>query len=215
MREDMIRTIEYHVQATAHEIGRDHLNPLVIKAMRNVPRDRFVPLGEQRFAWSDSPLPIGHGQTISQPFIVALMTDLIEPRPDHTVLEVGTGCGYQAAVLAEIVKQVYGIEIVEPLAARAARLLKELGYANVEIRAGDGYHGWPEHAPYDGIVVTAAGVGVPEPLKQQLKIGGKLVLPVEDAAGWQNLDVIERTGENTFETRHTIGVRFVPLTGEH
>jgi protein-L-isoaspartate(D-aspartate) O-methyltransferase len=215
MQEDMIRTIEQHVRDTAAEIGRDELSPRLIAALRKVPRERFVPQGEERYAFSDSPLPIGHGQTISQPFIVALMTELIDPQPGHRVLEVGSGSGYQAAILGELVREVYGIEIVPALARRAADLLRELGYANVTVRAGDGWHGWPEHAPFDGIVVTAAGVGVPEPLKQQLRIGGKLVLPVEDEAGWQNLDVIERTGEKSFRTRHIIPVRFVPLTGRH
>ena len=215
MQEDMIRTIAQHVRDTAAEIGREELSPRLIAALRKVPRDRFVPQGEERFAFSDSPLPIGHGQTISQPFIVALMTELIDPQPGHRVLEVGSGSGYQAAILGELVSEVYGIEIVPALARRAADVLRELGYANVTVKAGDGWHGWPEHAPYDGIVVTAAGVGVPEPLKQQLRIGGKLVLPVEDEAGWQNLDVIERTGEKSFRTRHIIPVRFVPLTGRH
>ena len=215
MQEDMIRTIEQHVRDTAAEIGRDALSPRVIEALRKVPRDRFVPQAEARFAFSDSPLPIGHGQTISQPFIVALMTDLLDPQPGHRVLEVGTGSGYQAAILAELVSEVYGIEIVAPLARRAGDLLRALGYTNVTVKAGDGFHGWPEHAPFDGIMVTAAGEGVPEPLKQQLRIGGRLVLPVEDAAGWQTLDVIERTGEDSFRTRHVIPVRFVPLTGTH
>jgi len=214
-QEDMIRTIELHMLDTAAEIGRDELSPRVIEALRKVPRERFVPPGEERFAFSDSPLPIGHGQTISQPFIVALMTELLDPQPGQRVLEVGTGCGYQAAILAELASEVYGIEIVPALARRAADTLRELGYGNVTVRAGDGWHGWPEHAPFDGIMVTAAGVGVPEPLKQQLRVGGRLVLPVEDEAGWQNLDVIERTGEGSFHTRHTIPVRFVPLTGRH
>jgi protein-L-isoaspartate(D-aspartate) O-methyltransferase len=215
MQDDMIRTIEQHMRDTSAEIGRDALSPRVIAALREVPRERFVPPVETRFAFSDSPLPIGHGQTISQPFIVALMTELLDPQPGDRVLEVGTGSGYQAAVLAELAGEVYGIEIVPALARRAAEVLRELGYANVTVKAGDGFHGWPEHAPFDGIMVTAAGEGVPEPLKQQLRIGGRLVLPVEDAAGWQTLDVIERTGEKNFRTRHTIPVRFVPLTGTH
>ena len=215
MRDEMIRVIEEHVRETCSEIGRASLSARVIAALRKVPREYFVPPGEARWAYSDAPLPIGFGQTISQPFIVALMTDLLDTRPGDRVLEVGSGSGYQAAILAELVAEVYGIEIVPELARQAAAVLGELGYRNVTLKSGDGWHGWPEHAPFDGIVVTAAGVGVPDPLLAQLRIGGKLVLPVEDAAGWQNLDVIERTGEDTFHTRHTIAVRFVPLTGDH
>ena len=215
MHEDMIRAIEDHVLDTRSETGREALSERVLDAMRRVPRERFVPESEARFAYSDSPLPIGFGQTISQPFIVALMTDLIEPQPHHRVLEVGSGSGYQVAVLAQLVEAVYGIEIVPQLAERSARVLRELGYRNATIRSGDGYHGWPEHAPFDGILVAAAGSGVPLALKQQLRVGGKLVLPLESAPGWQSLDVIERVSEDSFRTRHILPVRFVPLTGKH
>ncbi|HNC70199.1 MAG TPA: protein-L-isoaspartate(D-aspartate) O-methyltransferase [Pseudomonadales bacterium] len=215
MREEMIRVIEDHMRDTSAEVGRHTLSPRVIEALRRVPREHFVPPAQARWAYRDSPLPIGHGQTISQPFIVALMTELLDTQPDDRVLEIGSGSGYQAAILAELVREVYGIEIVAELVQQAAQVLRELGYRNVTLKCGDGWHGWPEHAPFDGIMVTAAGAGVPDPLLRQLRIGGKLVLPVEDSTGWQNLDVIERTGEDTFHTRHTIAVRFVPLTGKH
>ena len=215
MQDDMIRAIEDHVLDTRKETGLEALSERVLDAMRRVPRERFVPASETRFACSDSPLPIGFGQTISQPFIVALMTELIEPQPHHRVLEVGSGSGYQVAVLAQLVEAVYGIEIVPELAERSARVLRELGYLNATIRSGDGYQGWLEHAPFDGILVAAAGSDVPLALKQQLRVGGKLVLPVESAPGWQSLDVIERVGEDSFKTRHILPVRFVPLTGEH
>jgi protein-L-isoaspartate(D-aspartate) O-methyltransferase len=209
---DMVRTIERHVSETRHETGRAALAPRVLEAMRKVPRHRFVPDSQKAYAYRDSPLPIGHGQTISQPFIVALMTDLVDPAPGHVVLEVGSGCGYQAAVLAELVKEVWGIEIIVPLALRAQRTLQVLGYTNATVRAGDGYAGWPEHAPFDGIVVTAAGTEVPEPLKQQLKVGGRMVLPVEYSTGMQELLVVQRESEKDFTTRSVLAVRFVPLT---
>jgi protein-L-isoaspartate(D-aspartate) O-methyltransferase len=215
MQEEMIRSIEQHVRDTASETGRAQLSQRVLDAMRKVPRDRFVPAPEQRFAWSDTPLPIGHGQTISQPFIVALMSDLLETRPGDRVLEVGCGCGYQLAVLAALAGEAYGIEIVAPLARRAADVLKELGIENAHVKAGDGCHGWPEHAPFDGIMVTAAGHDVPLALKQQLRVGGKLVLPVEDAHGWQSLEVVERSSAEHYRVRKVLQVRFVPLTGVH
>ncbi len=215
MQDDMIRAIEDHVLDTRKETGLEALSERVLDAMRRVPRERFVPASETRFACSDSPLPIGFGQTISQPFIVALMTELIEPQPHHRVLEVGSGSGYQVAVLAQLVEAVYGMEIVPELAERSARVLRELGYLNATIRSGDGYQGWLEHAPFDGILVAAAGSDVPLALKQQLRVGGKLVLPVESVTGWQSLDVIERLGEDSFKTRHILPVRFVPLTGRH
>ena len=196
MQDDMIRAIEDHVLDTRKETGLEALSERVLDAMRRVPRERFVPASETRFACSDSPLPIGFGQTISQPFIVALMTELIEPQPHHRVLEVGSGSGYQVAVLAQLVEAVYGMEIVPELAERSARVLRELGYLNATIRSGDGYHGWSENAPFDGILVAAAGSDVPLALKQQLRVGGKLVLPVESVTGWQSLDVIERLGED-------------------
>jgi protein-L-isoaspartate(D-aspartate) O-methyltransferase len=182
-----------------------------LAAMRKVPRHLFVPAAAEPQAYEDHPVPIGHGQTISQPYIVAFMTEALGLAGGETVLEVGTGCGYQAAVLAEIAKQVYTIEIVTPLAEEAAARLKRLGYANVEVRAGDGYQGWPEKAPFDAITVTAAAPRIPEPLKQQLRDGGRLIVPVGEE--WQELVLVTRRGDR-FEERRVLPVRFVPMTGK-
>lgn len=182
-----------------------------LAAMRTVPRHLFVPEEVAAQAYADHPLPIGHGQTISQPYVVAFMTEALGLKGDETVLEIGTGSGYQAAVLAEIVSRVYSIEIVAPLAQEAAVRLRELGYENVEVRSGDGYAGWPEAAPFDAIIVTAAAPRIPEPLKQQLRDGGRLILPVGD--DWQELVVVTRSGDH-FEERRVLSVRFVPMTGE-
>jgi protein-L-isoaspartate(D-aspartate) O-methyltransferase len=185
-------------------------DPRTLAAMRKVARHLFVPPEVATQAYDDHPLPIGHGQTISQPYIVGFMTEALGLKGGETVLEVGTGSGYQAAVLGEIAARVCTIEIVAPLAEEAGRLLKRLGYANVEVRAGDGYLGWPEAAPFDAIMVTAAAPRVPEPLKQQLKEGGRLVLPVGD--DWQELVVVTRRADR-FEERRVLPVRFVPMTG--
>jgi protein-L-isoaspartate(D-aspartate) O-methyltransferase len=182
-----------------------------LAAMRKVPRHLFVPAESLRQAYADHPLPIGHGQTISQPYIVAFMTEALGLRGGETVLEVGTGCGYQAAVLTEITGRVYTIEIVSALAEDARERLSRLGYGNVEVRAGDGFRGWPEAAPFDGILVTAAAPRVPEPLKAQLKDGGRLVLPVGEEE--QELVLVTRRGDR-FEQRRLLPVRFVPMTGE-
>jgi len=182
-----------------------------LQAMKDVPRHLFVPEAERPNAYQDHPLPIGHGQTISQPYIVAFMTEALGLQGGETVLEVGTGSGYQAAVLARIASRVYSIEIVEPLAAEARQRLARLGYASVLVRAGDGYLGWPEAAPFDGIMVTAAAPRIPEPLKQQLKDGGRLVIPVGDEL--QELMVVTRHGA-AFEERRVLPVRFVPMTGK-
>ena len=182
--------------------------------MARVPRHRFVPPELVDAAYLDRPLPIGMGQTISQPFIVALMTDLAEPAPDARVLEVGTGSGYQAAVLAECVAQVYTIEIVAPLGEAARALLAELGYRNVDVRIGDGYRGWPEAAPFDAIVVTAAPDHVPQPLVDQLAPGGRMVIPVGQRYGVQDLLVISKGADGHTLTRKSLEVRFVPLTRE-
>jgi protein-L-isoaspartate(D-aspartate) O-methyltransferase len=192
--------------------GRDIVNPAVLAAMGRVPRHHFVPAGHRRLAYADGPLPIGHDQTISQPYIVALMTQLADPQPGERALDVGTGSGYQAAVLAELVAEVYGIEILAPLAEQAAERLTALGYDNVTVRCGDGYRGWPEHAPFDLIILAAAPDHVPEPLKDQLAPGGRLVLPVGDF--FQQLVVIEKLADGSIRERTTIPVRFVPMTGE-
>ncbi|NZA28423.1 protein-L-isoaspartate(D-aspartate) O-methyltransferase [Luteimonas sp. SJ-92] len=185
----------------------------VLAAMRAVPRHRFVGEGHAARAYEDHPLPIGHGQTISQPYIVALMTELLEPRAEHRVLEVGTGSGYQAAVLSPLVAEVYTIEIVEPLARRAAKVLDELGYDNVTVRAGDGYAGWPEHAPFDSIIVTAAPDRVPEALVEQLRPGGRMVIPVGPVHALQELRLIEKAADGTVTDTMVAPVRFVPMTG--
>ncbi len=192
--------------------ARDVRDPRVLRAMRNVPRHLFVPESQRRHAYEDRPLPIGHRQTISQPYIVALMTELAAVKPDDRVLEIGTGSGYQAAVLAEMGVRVFSIEIVEPLAKRAKKTIDALGYGKrVEVRHGDGYAGWPAHAPFDAVVVTAAPPKIPEPLKQQLKVGGRLVIPVGDY--FQKLVVVTRT-EKGFRKRSVAPVRFVPMTGK-
>ena len=191
--------------------GRDIRSAAVLDAMRRVPRHRFVPEDEQRGAYSDFPLPIGFGQTISQPYIVAFMTQALEVGKQHKVLEIGTGSGYQAAVLGELARDVYTIEIVEPLAARSAGLLKELGYVNVHVRSGNGYLGWPEQAPFDRIIVTAAPDEVPQALIDQLAMDGLIAVPV--GVGEQTLQVMRRTPSG-LSILATLPVRFVPMTGK-
>jgi protein-L-isoaspartate(D-aspartate) O-methyltransferase len=186
-------------------------NPRVLEALRKVPRHLFVPDELRGQAYRDTPLPIGHQQTISQPYIVALMTELIEPEPNMKVLEIGTGSGYQAAVLAECVDRVYTIEILPELGRLAAELLEGLGYENIVTRIGDGYDGWPEEAPFDAILVTAAPPSIPKPLLDQLKVGGKLVIPVGEFS--QDLVVVTRTPDG-YERRPASYVRFVPMTGK-
>jgi len=185
----------------------------VLDAMRAVPRERFIPEHARDAAYGDHPLPIGHGQTISQPYIVALMTELLRPQPHHRVLEIGTGSGYQAAVLSGLVERVYTIEIVAPLADRARSVLAELGYDNVEVRTGDGYGGWPEEAPFDGIIVTAAPDRVPQALVDQLAPGGRMVVPVGPVYAVQSLVVIEKSEDGRVSRREVAAVRFVPMTG--
>jgi protein-L-isoaspartate(D-aspartate) O-methyltransferase len=213
-RERMMREIESDTRATAQFTKRQRLSVDVIAAMRRVHRDRFVPPALVASAYDNRPLPIGEGQTISQPFIVALMTDLLEPKRSDRVLEVGTGSGYQAAVLAECVAKVYSIEIVRSLGERAAAVLKELGYANIETRIGDGYKGWPEAAPFDAIIVTAAPDHIPQPLLDQLKPGGRMVIPVGHQIGGQDLLVVEKSADGRTIKRNMLPVRFVPLTRE-
>lgn len=184
---------------------------LVLSAMRKVPRHLFVPEGWRDQAYSDGPLPIGEGQTISQPYIVALMTELLGLKGGEKVLEIGTGSGYQAAILAEIAKEVYTIEIICSLAEKADKRLKEMGYKNITGRCADGYQGWKEHAPFDGVIVTAAPDHIPQPLVDQLKVGGRLVIPVGDI--FQELIVVIKT-ETGIKKMNVIPVRFVPMTGE-
>ena len=191
--------------------GRDIKDPRVLDAMRRVPRHLFVPEPQRRQAYGDHPLPIGYAQTISQPYIVAFMTQALDVAPGHKVLEIGTGSGYQAAVLARLVRAVYTIEIVEPLAERSRATLSELGFSNVHVKAGNGYLGWPEEAPFDRIIVTAAPDEVPPALIAQLKIGGRMAIPVGVES--QELRILRRTPDG-IETIDTLPVRFVPMTGK-
>jgi protein-L-isoaspartate(D-aspartate) O-methyltransferase len=195
--------------------GKSQLREDVMRALGEVERHEFVPRGQQANAYANRPLPIGHGQTISQPYIVALMTDLVDPQPGQVVLEVGTGSGYQAAVLARLVREVYSIEIIEELATQAGARLERLGFDNVTTRLGDGYYGWEEHAPFDAIVVTAAASHVPPPLVAQLKPGGRMVIPVGSRFLTQYLLLVEKTADGEILTRQITAVRFVPLTGGH
>ena len=187
----------------------------VMASLNTVKRHELVPLPQRRFAYENRPLPIGYGQTISQPYIVALMTELIEPDADDVILEVGTGSGYQGAILAELVEHVYSIEIIESLASRAKQDLLRLGYKNITTKLGDGYYGWEEHGPFDAIVVTAAASHVPPPLIEQLKPGGRMVIPVGSRFMTQTLLLLEKTDKGEVITRQFGAVRFVPLTGEH
>ncbi|UCE88116.1 MAG: protein-L-isoaspartate(D-aspartate) O-methyltransferase [Pseudomonadota bacterium] len=214
-RAALVKVIEQDVRDTSLYLDKEALDPRVMQAMGKVRRHVFVPEYERRLAYRNHPLPIGHGQTISQPYIVAIMTDMLKPRPDHKVLEVGTGSGYQAAVLAELVKRVYTIEIIEPLGERARTTLLQTGHNNVEVRIGDGYYGWKEHAPFDAIVVTAAAGHIPPPLIQQLKPGGRMVIPVGSRFMTQQLVLVEKSYEGEVTTRQMLPVRFVPLTGGH
>jgi protein-L-isoaspartate(D-aspartate) O-methyltransferase len=211
-RARMVQTIEAHARSATDALGRDHIDPRVLAVMNKVPRHEFVSEVYGEEAYGDRPLPIGHGQTISQPFIVALMTDLLQVGPDDVVLEVGTGSGYQAAVLAHLVRDAHTIEIIPELAESAGERLQRLGYGNVHTYTGDGYYGVPEPAPYDAIVVTAAAHQVPPPLIQQLKPGGRMVIPVGGGFALQHLMLVEKDAAGRVRTRQTLPVRFVPLT---
>ena len=213
-RAQLIRLIEQDVRETSAYLDKDRLDPRVMQTMARVPRHEFVPESERRHAYENRPLPIGYGQTISQPYIVAIMTDLLKLEPGDRVLEIGTGSGYQAAVLAELVQQVYSIEIIGDLARRARTVLDRLGYEQVKTRVGDGYYGWEEQAPFDAIVVTAAADHVPPPLIKQLKPGGRMMIPVGSRFMTQQLVLITK-GEDAITTQLLLPVRFVPLTGEH
>ena len=210
-RATMVRTIQAHTALLPKAAGTEGLSAKVLDVMGKVPRHEFVPERVERQAYADAPLPIGYGQTISQPFIVALMTHLLGANPDSTVLEIGTGSGYQAAVLSPLVKTVCTIEIIPMLGETAARRLKDLRFDNVQTKIGDGYFGWPECGPFDGILVTAAAGHVPPPLVKQLKPGGRMVIPVGSVFGPQFLTLVEKTGGGQITTRQLLPVQFVPL----
>ena len=210
-RSRMVGEIEAMYAETRSETGLAAMSPAVRKAMARVERHRLVPPGEVSRAYRNHPLPIGGGQTISQPYIVALSTDLLGPKPGDVVLEVGTGSGYQAAVLGEIVSRVYSIEIIPRLGKEARKRLEELGYGNIEVRIGDGYAGWPEKAPFDGIVVTAAAPRVPQALLDQLRPGGRMVIPVGGEAAIQHLKLLVKRADGGVDEKRVLPVRFVPL----
>ncbi len=214
-RAAMIAAIEVDIWHTSKATGRQAFDPRVMQAMATVKRHEFVPDDLEPVAYKNRPLPIGHGQTISQPYIVALMTDLLALDGDDVALEVGTGSGYQAAVLSDLVKEVYTIEIIAPLAEQAKARLHRLGYKNVTTRLADGYYGWEEHAPFDAIVVTAAASHVPPPLIDQLRPGGRMVIPVGGRFFVQQLLLVQKTKDGKVKTRQVLPVRFVPLTGKH
>ncbi len=211
-RERLVREIAADARDTAPYTGRTQFSPAVMRAMAEVPRHLFVPPLQRAYAYDNRPLPIGHGQTISQPYIVALMSDLLDVKPGDRVLEIGTGSGYQAAVLAAMGAEVYTIEIVEPVGLAGAQALREAGYGQVHTRIGDGYAGWPEAAPFDAVIVTAAPTSIPEPLVAQLKTGGRMVVPVGAQHETQQLLVAVKRADGTLDERRTIPVRFVPLT---
>jgi protein-L-isoaspartate(D-aspartate) O-methyltransferase len=212
-REAMVAEVRYY--ATLARGAGAEFEEHVTKALGTVERHRFVPASQQEYAYENRPLPIGHGQTISQPYIVALMTDIVAPDANDVILEIGTGSGYQAAILASLVEHVYSIEIVEALADEAKARLARLGYANVTTTLGDGYYGWEEYGPFDAIVVTAAASHVPPPLIGQLKPGGRMVIPVGGRFTTQQLLLLQKTENEEIVTQQIAAVRFVPLTGEH
>ncbi|HEY0159912.1 MAG TPA: protein-L-isoaspartate(D-aspartate) O-methyltransferase [Thermoanaerobaculia bacterium] len=211
-RARMIREISADARVTAEETGRPAFDRKVMNAIGTIPRHLFVPENLRGAAYANRPLPIGHGQTISQPYIVALMTDLLRVDRNDVVLEVGTGSGYQAAVLSPLVKQVHTVEIIAPLAQQAGARLQALGYRNVTVRHADGYNGWKEAAPYDAIIVTAAATHIPPPLIQQLKPGGRMIIPVGGPFATQSLMMVEKTAAGKVRTRQVLPVMFVPLT---
>jgi protein-L-isoaspartate(D-aspartate) O-methyltransferase len=211
-RAAMVETIKDYARSHAVVSGRQGFSERVLEAMGQTKRHLFIPERSCSIAYADMPLPIGRGQTISQPFIVALMTELADVAPDHVVLEIGTGSGYQAAILARLARKVCTIEIIPALAEAAAKTLKDLAYDNVSVRLGDGYVGWPECGPFDAVVVTAALGQVPPPLIEQLKVGGRLVMPVGTEYGTQHLTVVEKTAPDKTTTRAVAPVRFVPFT---
>jgi protein-L-isoaspartate(D-aspartate) O-methyltransferase len=213
--DEMLRTIQIECSYTAGSTGIKKISNRVMEAMAEVPRDKFVPAEMKPYAYENRPLPIGNDQTISQPFIVALMTELLLPGTDDVVLEVGGGCGYQAMILAKLVKRVHTVEIVPALAEQARARLATLGADNAVVYQGDGYQGLPEYAPFDGIIVTAAADHVPEPLLAQLKPGGRLVIPIGPPHSLQFLMLYEKDRDGAIDSREVLAVAFVPLTGEH
>jgi protein-L-isoaspartate(D-aspartate) O-methyltransferase len=215
LRQAMVMVIEDYTRDMGGHLGKDGLDRRVVEVMAEVPRHQFVPDALRDYAYQDRPLPIGYGQTISQPFMVALMTDLVGLKPDDVVLEVGTGSGYQAAVFARLAGKVYTLEIIAALGKEAEERLKRLGFGNCEVRIGDGYYGWKDHAPFDAIVVTAAASHIPPPLIRQLKPGGRMVIPVGSHFLIQHLMLVEKAEDGTVTSRELIPVAFVPLTGRH
>lgn len=207
----MIADIKKEVAYTQRMIGKDALDPRVMEAIRKVPRQDFVPEDLQKFAFDNGPLPIGFNQTISQPYIVALMTDLLEPEKSGSILEIGTGSGYQTAVLSLLVREIYSIETVKDLSEQAAAQLRSKGYKNITTCVGNGYKGWPEHAPYDGIIVTAAATHIPPALVDQLKPGGHLVIPVGLPSQHQELMLLTKNNQGVTETNRILAVSFVPM----
>jgi protein-L-isoaspartate(D-aspartate) O-methyltransferase len=214
-RADMVEVIEKEVEETKGYLGKEKLSDTTIDAVKRAKRHEFVPVVSRLSAYENRPLPIGYGQTISQPYIVAIMTDLLNLKHSDRVLEIGTGSGYQAAVLAEIVKEVYTIEVIKELGAAAAKRLERLGYNNVKTDIGDGYYGWKEYAPYDAIIVTAAAGHIPPPLLRQLKPGGRMIIPVKSLYYVQQLVLITKDEKGAVTTRQILPVMFVPLTGQH
>jgi protein-L-isoaspartate(D-aspartate) O-methyltransferase len=214
-RQRLVEEIEEEVRETSRWLGKDALDARVIKALLAVPRHEFVPADFRSMAYLNRPLPIGHAQTISQPYIIAVMTDLLTVPKDGRVLEVGTGSGYQAAILAQICASVYSIEIIGPLGDETKVRLERLGYDNIHLRIGDGFAGWPEAGPFDAIIVTAAADEVPPPLIEQLKPGRRMIIPLRSGAGGQDLVLIEKGRHGTVHREEILPVRFVPLTGDH
>ena len=214
-RTQMIKTIEADVRSGYGNLAQKDLDENVINALNTVPRHEFVPKKLQQSAYDNRPLPIGYGQTISQPYIVAVMTNLLHVGKNDKVLEIGTGSGYQIAVLAELVDKAYSIEIIEPLGKEAEARLQRLGYDNIVLKIGDGYYGWKEHAPFDAIIVTAAASHIPPPLIKQLKPGGRMLIPVGSRFMVQELLLVEKSEEGKISTQQLLPVAFVPLTGKH
>lgn len=214
-RAQLVEEIEDHVRATSDYLERDALDERVLQAIGSVPRHEFVPPDVRPRAYDNRPLPIGYGQTISQPYIVAIMTDLMDLQPGDRALEIGTGSGYQAAILAALIDAVYSIEIIAPLGEAAAGRLQRLGFDNVEVRIGDGYYGWEEQAPFDAIVVTAAASHIPPPLLKQLKPGGRMIIPVGSRFLTQQLLLVRKQSDGEIVTRQILPVAFVPFTGGH